>query len=201
MEMSTSGILQNMWKTVEDNGIGWDVNWSSWLLDSFMSGVAKFLSTKKGDTPQAVVLKDKDNVVFGALCEKQTNESGDGYTLSYFFGNKELPSNAEVTPVSDPTLIGIIKAQCLQAHNLFFKTPKTQSNKNYVHDVLVILINCIKDFFKVNLNSDPNITLSLENFFTIKGVISDPSTGAVELSVTPSETLKQIVKEDDKISK
>ncbi len=200
MDLSSSGVLQNMWKTVEDHGIGWDVSWSSWLLDSFMSGIAKFLASIKGDTPQAVVLKDNnDNVIFGALCEKQVNESGDGYTLSYFFGNKELPAATNVTPVSDPTIISIIKSQCLQAHNLFFKIPKTKSNKNYVHDVLVILINCIKDFFKVHLLQDPNVTLSLENFFTIKGVID--SAGVVDLSVTPSETLKQIVKEDDKISK
>lgn len=202
MEMTTSGILSNMWKTIEDHGIGWDMNWSSWLFDSFLSGIAKFLASVKGDTPQAVVLKDnKDAVVFGALCEKQKNENGDGYTLSYFFDDKELPADTAITSVSDPTLMSIIKAQCLQAHNLFFKTPQTKSNKNYVYEVLVILVNCIKDFFKTHLQIDPNTTLTLENFFTIKGIVTDPSSGKVELSMTPSETLKQIVKEDVSISK
>jgi len=202
MELSTNnGILGNMWHTIEDHGIGWDIQWSTWLLDSFMSGIAKFLATVKGDIPQAVVLKEKDEVIFGALCEKQKNENGDGFTLSYFFGNKELPKDTTITDTNDPTLMGIIKAQCLQAHNLFFKTTQTKSNKNYIYEVLVILVNCIKDFFKNNLPKDPNTILSLENFFTIKGIVADPSTGAVELSITPSETLKQIVKEDDAISK
>ena len=202
MEFSTSGILNNMWKAVEDHGVGWDVQWSKWLIESFMSGIAKFLASVKGDIPQAVVLKDnKEEIVFGALCEKQKNESGDGFTLSYFFGNKEMPKDVNVTQVSDPTIMGIIKAQCLHAHNLFFRSPQTKSNKNYLYEVLLVLINCIKEFFKNQLQLDPNATLSLENFFTIKGAITDNATGAVELSVTPSETLKQIVKEDDSISK
>jgi hypothetical protein len=154
----------------------------------------------KGDTPQAVVLKNnKDEVVFGALCEKQTNEEASGFTLSYFFGNKELPKDTTVTSANDPGVMQYIKAQCLQAHNLFFYTPDTkEKKKNYIYDVLLIIIERIKEFFKVNLPLDPNVTLSLENFFTIKGVITDPD-GKVELSLTPSETLKQIVKEDSSI--
>ena len=61
----------------------------------------------------------------------------------------------------------------------------------------MVIINI--NFDNVHLLQDPNVTLSLENFFTIKGVID--SAGVVDLSVIPSETLKQIVKEDDKISK
>ena len=169
MDLSSSGVLENMCKAIEDHGFVWDVSWSSWLLESSMSGIAKFLAITKGYTPHAVVLKDNnDNVIFGALCEKQVNESGDEYTLSYFFGNKELPEATNVTPVSDPPIFNIIHSQCIQAHNLFFARPKTKYDNNPINFVLVILINCIKDFFNVHLLQDPNVTLSLENFFTIK---------------------------------
>ena len=201
MELSNRGLLSTMWKTVEDHGIGWDALWSSYLFESFLSGSAKYLSFVKGDQPQAVVLKhNQGTTIFGALCEKQVNEGANGYTLSYFFGDKSLPDGTNVTEATDPTLMDIIKAQCLQAHNLFFKNTQTKSNKNYIYEVLVILVNCIVDFFKTNLNIDPDTVLSLENFFTIKGIISDPATGKVDLSLTPSETLKQIVKEDDTVA-
>ena len=198
MEMSTA-VLNDMWKTIQDHGIRWDVIWSQWVFDSFLSGVAKYLAMVKGDTPQAVVLKDKkDEVVFGALCEKQTNEEASGFTLSYFFGNKELPKDATVTSVSDPSVMQYIKGQCMQAHNLFFYTPETKDKKSYIYDILVIIVDRIKEFFKINLPLDPNVTLTLENFFTIKGLITEPD-GKVELTLTPSETLKQIVKEDSVI--
>ena len=198
MEMSVA-VLNDMWKTIQDHGIKWDVIWSQWVWDSFLSGVAKYLAMVKGDTPQAVVLKDKkDEVVFGALCEKQTNEEASGFTLSYFFGNKELPKDTTVTSANDPGVMQYIKGQCLQAHNLFFYDPETKVKRNYIYDVLLIIIERFKEFFKVNLKTNPDITVTLENFFTIKGVITDPD-GKVELSLTPSETLKQIVKDDSSI--
>ena len=185
-------VAQNIWRVVNDHGFVWESIWSTFLVKSYLAATARYLSGVKGDVPQAAVLKDGDKVLFGALVEKQENKDANGFTLTYFFGDKKLPEDTKIVSTEDPVLAAQIRTECLERFHMFFRPI---DGNDYVTKILGFVINCITDFFKVNLNGDPHITLDMKNFFKIEGVMVDDK---VELIFTPEETLKQIIKDDAK---
>ena len=190
MEFNESGLPSTIWKVVNERGLVWESIWSTFLFKSFLAGTAKYLASVKGEDPQVAVLKDGDKVVFGALVEKQENSDANGYTLSFFFGDKKMPENAKVATTDDSVYSAHIRTECLERFHMFFRPV---DGNDYVTKVLDIIIHCIVDFFRMNLTVDPHISLEMKDFFKIDGVFVDEK---VELSFTPEETLKQIIKDD-----
>ena len=192
MEFKESVVPGNIWRVVNDHGFVWESIWSTFLIKSFLAATARYLSGVKGDVPQAAILKDGEKTLFGALVEKQENKDANGFTLTFFFGDKKLPEDAKVVTTEDPVLAAQIRTECLERFHMFFRPI---DGNDYVTKILCFVINSITDFFKVNLNGDPHISLEMKNFFKIEGAMID---GKVELIFTPEETLKQIIKDDAK---
>ena len=192
MDFKESGLPSTIWRVINDHGLVWENIWTTFLLKSYLAATAKYLSDVKGEVPQVAVLKDGDKTLFGAMVEKQDNTDVSAYTLSFFFGDKKLPEDAKVVSTEDPVLAAQIRTECLERFHMFFRPV---DGNDYVTKVLGFIINSIKDFFKMNLNVDPHISLDMKDFFKIEGAIIDDK---VELTFTPEETLKQIIKDDAK---
>ena len=192
MEFKESSLPGTIWRVVNDHGFIWESLWSTFLIKSYLAATARYLSGVKGDVPQAAILKDGDKTLFGALVEKQENKDANGYTLTFFFGDKKLPEDAKVVSTEDPVLAAQIRTECLERFHMFFRPI---DGNDYVSKILCIVINSITDYFKMNLNVDPHTSIEMKNFFKIEGVIVDDK---VELIFTPEETLKQIIKDDVK---
>lgn len=195
MEMKDSGIYQSAWRTINDHGIFWESIWTKFLLKSFLSGIARYLAKVKNEGNVAVVMKDKDGkITFGALCEKQENAEANGYTLNFFFNGDGIPEDCKVVTIEDPTVTGTIKIEALERFHMYFRAI---DGTDYLNKLITIVINAIKEFFKVNLPINPETELTMEGFYTITGSIVD---NKLELNFVPEETLKQIIKDDDTAS-
>lgn len=194
MKYEESSLGNKIFSDMQNHGYNWDSGWSELFLKGISEGIASTLGTIKGDKPKAVVVKnDSGTIVFGAYVEKNSSEEGYGYAINFFFNESDIPEEAEIMTVDDPTPYAII-ADTLMKYNVAIKFI---NGKKMLGILSYIIVDAIKEYMRSNYDIDH--VLELKNYFIIKAELDDGN--RLHLTMTPEATLKQYIKDDESAQK
>ena len=143
--------------------------------------------------------KDKDSaIIFSASLLKSEGKDGNAYALQFSFDPNDIPKDSKITDITDEESFEYINnAMNTNKHNAF--NFNVQSGGAYnMFSVIRGIVVTLKEFGRdalVNSSDDHNI--EFKGYFILTASVSDD--GKVTLKFTPSELLKQIIKEDSGI--
>lgn len=196
--ITETDILMNINQRLAEHSFTWSSKLSEGSINAFLIAFAKYLGIKKSkDKTVAIILTDfTDNFHFGAFVQyiKEENDEG-SWQISYTFNESDIDS--KTMEIHDFT-----EAECrMLFENISYV--KSGIMWSYVSDeesnkpcegssqwVMVIIMDCIKEYMRSNINHDNKLNIPEYMNFTAE------LDGDIYISCEPSALLKQYAKED-----
>lgn len=207
IEETTLGSI--LTKDLVDDGIRWNAAWTNKIFGILFEGMATYLGKVKAadeGKPHAIVLRNGDfmnciasaeknknaEIIFAAIVTKEKHGDSESYALKYTFNPKDIPEDAIIKEFNDPEVVVDIGVIGAYKHAISFRP--VENGVDYMTHMCLTAIRSLKKWYNENVNIDP--VLELKDYFRMDGVVVD---GVVKITVTPSELLKQHVKDDESI--
>lgn len=183
----------------------WDSFFSIPVTTSLFESITQYLkSLKDADKENHTLVlrndfKDKDSaIIFSASLLKSEGKDGNAYALQFSFDPNDIPKDSKVTDITDEESFEYINnAMNNNKHDAF--NFNVQSGGAYnMFSVIRGMVVTLKEFGRdalVNSSDDHNV--EFKGYFILTASVADD--GKVTLKFTPSELLKQIIKEDSGI--
>lgn len=195
MKYEASSLGNKMYNDMNNAQYAWDSQFTEPFYKGLTDGLAECMASLKGDKPKAVVVKTEGGtVIFGAVVEKNPAEEGYGYSINYFFSDKDIPEDAEVMDINDPVPYGIITTTLRDKYRCYIKMVNGQK---ILERMAEIAITSLKEYMRSNYDVDK--TLEMTNYFKVTAELDDGN--RLHLSFTPEAVLKQHIKDDESAQK
>lgn len=189
-----------------NHGFGWSESLTVDTLSDFFQAMVKFLSVRKSkDIPVVLELRDiNGGFHFAAyvafLNQQESNSDVGSWSLNFTFDANDIESDWKKYDFIQDT----------EATMIFYDTTYTNSgitwrfeanteddvtNEGSVAQIIPVLIDALADYMRMNVNTNPELDIS--------GLISfraENLNNGVYIGVTPSPTLKQLIKNDSEIA-
>lgn len=201
-----SQINMEVMAIMKSKRYGWNDYITESTIKSIFEGMAMFLGKHKSkDIPVALIIRDcNDKFHFGAFVQfqKQGEEGSDegSWTLNYTFDENDIDQkNWKVYFFpDDQTACAAFEDVAHAKYAMFFRIkPKDDDNKvceGSVQELVCIVLDCIFNYMRANVTIDP--VLEFADYFTMTAEMNNTD---VYVGIEPSATLKQFVKDDEKI--
>ena len=205
MLAENSGFETRLAVVMGDMACEWDSFNSVPVTTSLFESITQYLKSLKDEDKENHTLtlrndfKDKDSaIIFSASLLKSEGKDGNAYALQFSFDPNDIPKDSKITDITDEESFEYINnAMNTNKHNAF--NFNVQSGGAYnMFSVIRGIVVTLKEFGRdalVNSSDDHNI--EFKGYFILTASVSDD--GKVTLKFTPSELLKQIIKEDSGI--
>lgn len=195
MKYESSSLGNKVYNDMNNAMFAWESRFTEPFYKGLTDGLAECMASLKGDKPKAVVVRTEGGtVVFGAYVEKNPAEEGYGYSINYFFNDKDIPEDAEIIDINDPVPYGIISSVLREKYRCYIKRINDQK---ILERMAEIAITSLKEYMRSNYDVDK--TLEITNYFTVTAELDDGN--RLFLSFTPGPVLKQHVKDDESAQK
>ena len=188
-----SAVCMNMYSVMTEAGIGWGENYSAPATKAFIDSVVSYLAFVKNEAPIGFkyVEESGDNkgkFIFGGWVEKVTSEEGENYSINFTFDENDIPEGTKMNTMEDPTACNIIQREC---SNKYHMRINLVGGVDMTNMVAYKVFNTIKEYFRMNVGTDP--VLELDGFCTFKATIVDEK---LVVAVELDPAVKQMVKDD-----
>lgn len=190
MKYEESNVGNKIYGEIVNSGYNWNAQYSEPFIKGIIEGMAEFLYSKDSQNPACVIITDtaKENeFVLGAYKEKIEAEKGYGYSIEYTLDN-DIPESYDRVEIKNNDVYEIIKNILCNKYNC-----KVTIDNETLEKLAVIVFKTIKNYMKENYSIDN--TLEVNNCFTLTSSMED--NGNFYIVLAPSETIKQIVKDDE----
>nr|DAM71717.1 MAG TPA: hypothetical protein [Caudoviricetes sp.] len=211
MKFEETTLNSILTKDLIDDGIDWTAGYTPAIYKFIFEGTAAYLGKVKSmddGVPHAIVIRNGDYmncigaaeknktapIIFAAIVSKQKNDDIESYALKYTFNEKDIPENAKIVDFNDPVAVADLAATAHYKFTILFRP--VENGIDYMTHVSLTAIRSLKKWYNENVNIDP--VLELKDYFKMSGSVED---GKVKIVVTPSELLKQHVKDDKSLEK
>lgn len=205
MLAENSGFETRLVTVMQDMACEWDSFNSIPVTTSLFESITQYLKSLKDEDKENHTLtlrndfKDKDSaIIFSASLLKSEGKDGNAYALQFSFDPNDIPKDSKITDIADEESFEYINnAMNTNKHNAFNFNVQSGGAYNMFSVIRGIVIT-LKEFGRdalVNSSDDHNI--EFKGYFILTASVSDD--GKVTLKFTPSELLKQIIKEDSGI--
>ena len=177
----------------EKHGYAWQLDFSELAVKMLFEGTAKFLGEMKDkETPVAAVLMDPaGNFKFAGIVSFIPNEEDEtkgSWNLAFTFNEEDVTSDMKKYGYNDPVLHSILADTGLTRYDLSFNSYEGQE---FILPVMCAVADSIKEYMRASVNTDPK--MELDGFFTAEAQLDGDK---IYVAITPSEILKQHVKDD-----
>lgn len=194
MKFESTNIANEMTKQMNiKHNFVWDNSFSIDTVKLLISGCAKYLGHVKSKTAVKAIRIADQNFHFGAMVSfmpSDEDETKGSFNLSFTFNPEDIPKDAEVVDISDPTANHIFYQEAFQVYKMnFFSSSNASSNNMEI--ALIEAAEAIKEYLRANANTDPN--LEFDDYFTAT-VETDGDKNYY--AITPAAVIKQYVKDD-----
>lgn len=194
-------------------GCNWQDAFSTSVTKTLFRSIVKYLAElrSKEDKSYAVVLRSKIDddspITFAFVLEKHTSDEGKSYSLSFTFDPDDIPSDAEIITVTSPEAVAFLNEECDKDPIVGFKFNGEVEAAVNLHDVLTAVVTALKEYSRAHVRDnvpEENKNIEFKGYFTVTAIEEeDPESEGNEkrvfVKITPSEELKQIIKDDSSI--
>ena len=211
MKFEETTLNSILTKDLIDDGINWPAGYTTYIYKFLFEATAAYLGKVKAEddgVPHAIVVRNGDYmncigaaeknkiapIVFAAIVSKQKNDDSDSYTLKYTFNEKDIPENAKIAEFNDPVVVPDLASTAFYKFRIQFRP--VENGIDYMTHITLTTIRSLKKWYNENVNIDP--VLELKDYFKMEGSVEN---GKVSINVTPSELLKQHIKDDESVEK
>jgi len=203
MLLDKSGFDSYMVGIMLDMGCEWTSFDTIPATRSIFNALVKYLVylRSKEDVTHSIVLRNdfKDNdseIIFAASLEKNKSDEGTSYSLTFTCDPEDIPKDSKLINIADREAFEFISKDMEQnPRDSFTINSETGGAYNLYCALRGIVIN-LKEFGRKSLNSDDNV-IELKGFFTVTATVDEG--GKVHIKITPTEELKQLIKDDSTI--
>ena len=190
-ETSIANEILNM--ITEKHGYAWQLDFSELAVKMLFEGTAKFLGeVKSKEHPVAAVLTDvSGNFKFAGIVTFIPNEEDEtkgSWNLAFTFNEEDVTNDMQKFGYNDPVLHSIVADTGLSRYDLCFNS---YDGQEFIIPTMCVVADAIKDYMRANVNVDPKMELT--DFFTAEAQLDGDK---IYVAITPSEVLKQHVKDD-----
>lgn len=195
MILKESPLAQQVTVNIKgDAKIDWAADWVDLLFKLITESMAVYLGEVKGDTPKAIklVTEDEKTTLFAAVIEKNKSEAGEGYSLTYGFNDDIIPEDAEVVNTDDPVYSKLFDTFAMQKFHMRFASI---NGRRFGTVIMRVAVKSMVEYMRANVGIDP--VIEIPEYFKVEASIED---NAMHLKFTPSEVLKQHIKDDASIT-
>ena len=205
MFAENSGFETRMLKVMHDMACEWDSFDSIPVTTSMFESITQYLKSLKDEDKENHTLvlrndfKDKDSaIIFSASLLKSEGKDGNAYALQFSFDPNDIPKDSKITDIaSEESFEYIDNAMNSNKHHAYNFNVEAGGAYN-MFSVIRGMVITLKEFGRdalVSASDDHDI--EFKDYFILTASVSDD--GKVTLKFTPSELLKQIIKEDSGI--
>ena len=197
MLAENSGFETRLAVVMGDMACEWDSFNSVPVTTSLFESITQYLKSLKDEDKENHTLtlrndfKDKDSaIIFSASLLKSEGKDGNAYALQFSFDPNDIPKDSKITDITDEESFEYINnAMNTNKHNAF--------NFNVQSGGAYNMFSVIRGGRDALVNSSDVHNIEFKGYFILTASVSDD--GKVTLKFTPSELLKQIIKEDSGI--
>lgn len=205
MLVENSGFDTRMVTVMQDMACEWDSFNSIPVTTSLFESITAYLKHLRDEDKEDHTLilkndfKDKGSaIIFVASLVKIECKDGNAYALQFSFDPNDIPKDAKIKDFTEEDSFEYINnAMNTNKHTAFNFNVQAGGAYN-MFSVMRGMVITLKEFGRdalVNSNDDHDI--EFKGYFTLTASTSDD--GKVVLKFTPSEELKQIIKDDSGI--
>lgn len=205
MLVEKSGFDTRMVMVMNEMSCQWDSTLSVPVTKSMFKAMVKYLVElrKKEDKSYALVLRndykdEKSEVIFATALEKHTSDEGKSYSLTFTFDPEDISSDAELINVTSREVFEFINTEMnnnTDGGDSFNFNCQTGGSYNFYCALRGVVVT-LKELSRSNaLNEDKKV--EFKGYFTIEADVEDG--GKVFTKFTPSEEMKQLIKDDSSI--
>lgn len=190
MKYEESKVSNKIYNNIINSGYNWNTEYSEPFIKGIIEGMAELLSDNDFQNPTCIIITDgnKDNeFVLGAYKEKIEAEKGYGYSIDYTLED-DIPESYDRLEINNNKIYDIIKNILSNKYNC-----KLTVDNETMEKLAAIVFKSIKDYMKENYSIDN--TFEVNNCFTLTSSMEDD--GSFYIVFAPSETIKQIIKNDE----
>lgn len=209
--INETSIYNNIGLKFWDRRLGWDKTFSAEIIPSVLESMARYLGEVKDKTKTKcikIVDQDTDKFIFAGIVTfmplEEDNTKG-SYNLSYTFNEDDITDDMDVVKDNFPQYRHIFCNVSFNKFGINFDSIKADGEENaadYISYMHSILFDEIKQYLKANVEFDNELKFvfidddeEVEMFIASSALDGDK----VYYSFTPSEVLKQFVKDDASI--
>lgn len=203
MLVEKSGFDTRMVMIMQDMACKWDAMDSIPVVRSAFDAITRYLVElrSKEDVTHTLVLKndfkeEESNIIFAASLEKNKSDEGKSYALTFVCDAEDIPKDTKIVNILDRDAFEFIdKTMNDNPRDSYTFNVKTGGSRSLYY-VLRGIVLTLSEFGREALNNDDN-TIIFKGYFTLGATVDD--NGKVHIKITPSEELKQLIKDDSTI--
>ena len=196
-QLMETTIPMNFEKGLDEKGLEVGAAHTDKIADILFTTVSNILKmTKSTDAPTVFKFEDMGNTIAVAVVSYHENEDKNkpgNWSYIWSFDENDIPENARVTSISDPTVYTNFVGYAGSKYSMGFESHETMI------PVMNYLLQTINNYLISNSTTEAETAVELEGIFQARS-ITEPS-GEVVCSIEVVGETKAIIKSDEDIEK